>query len=496
MRLPFPSIWLRSGQEIDSLRLPKLSSRHVFGLPNQPTLDRSGTLLGNPPPYSPLGSDFAFTPPPSSVVREPAEPSSHSSSVSAHPDAQFETSMRHWAPPNHHRVVVVGGNSNHINNDMGVLHSNNGSKPVKKEKPRRLNSTGYFSPHLMEQKQRESLAHHRSYSGPPKVLSPTPATQQAEPVVDSPTMAQSPLHASFADPPRSPPIGNAAPTEPSRLRQSSMSKVEKEKEKIRRAGIKKMPSDALVVGPGVQGKVGRMASFGSAAGAERPSSGGEDGEVGGDAYGNLDAFVSFTAASSDVHQLARPQAGRVRRPSNRSGTSDRTGSEARSKPMESRRASASKTDKKQVLATLTSRSTPDALPAMPMPKPIGLSDSPPQSSTPLETPSSQTGTVTDSAPEGLSPLTLETPGESTSSKGLSKAERRYQDVKRALDAEKDRQTQEEMRRRAAALKREADKVKALAKLEEEQREKKEALKWQVWEEVRARQAKEKAQQAL
>lgn len=76
-------------------------------------------------------------------------------------------------------------------------------------------------------------------------------------------------------------------------------------------------------------------------------------------------------------------------------------------------------------------------------------------------------------------------GRSKKSDG-SRAERRFADVQKALQAEKDRQDQEDAKRLAKIKKREEDKAKDVEKRATEAREKREKAKWSVWQEVRKR----------
>jgi len=63
---------------------------------------------------------------------------------------------------------------------------------------------------------------------------------------------------------------------------------------------------------------------------------------------------------------------------------------------------------------------------------------------------------------------------------------------KAIEVEREKQGQDEKLRREAAARREEAKLQAKLKLEEDQQKRKETLKWQMWEEVRARQEKDKS----
>ncbi|MCO5584986.1 hypothetical protein L7F22_038918 [Adiantum nelumboides] len=296
------NIWLREGQEIDSLRLPKLSSKHEYGLPNQPSLTRSGTLLGPPPPYTKTQEEYEFGAPSATLI-EPREPSSHSSSVSAHPNGQYETTMRHKSTPaGWHRVLYLNNN-----NDANGVSNNAAPKAVKRNKPKRLMSEGSYG--LVDQTPKPTRRNSSNIPAKPPIIK--------EPIDGiSSEVKRSPLHS----PPTSPSISNKEILMSQAITESGPSKAARvEREKVRKAGQKSMPSQALIIGPGVQGKVGRVNSGGESSnkGATTPSvDGAEAGE-----YGNMEAFVSFTAASSEVHQIKNSAPLGSRRMSSRSGTS-------------------------------------------------------------------------------------------------------------------------------------------------------------------------------
>ncbi|CAD6932182.1 unnamed protein product [Tilletia caries] len=69
-------VGLKDGCDINELQLPKLGSNHIYSAPaNTVTLTRKGTI-SKPPPYSLL---------------PPSEPSSHSSSIAAQPNANYHS---------------------------------------------------------------------------------------------------------------------------------------------------------------------------------------------------------------------------------------------------------------------------------------------------------------------------------------------------------------------------------------------------------------------
>lgn len=340
-----------------------MSSKYIYGLPKQPALDKSGTvLLGN----TDNPADFAFTSP-RLVVREPLEPSSHSSSVSANPDVQFETKNRHWvAPSQSHRVVVVNSGGGGLNNNNNLVSSSKRqSKTMSRDKPlpRRLNSASYFSPRLVDQKQREKQqAPQRSKSGPiktaspaasqspPQIISNQPAilstSPTSSPILNGDTFEQSNRKSLISQPSSSNLNQTEAISAQLKARQASYIRAEKQERESKMRKVveqKKMPSGALIVGPGVQGKVGNVPSSANRVGNNDKSNGATDHRVEpSDSYGNLDAFVSFTAASSDAYKPVRPHVGQMRRKSSRSQVSEKAEIETNDRPSEKRRSSSGK----------------------------------------------------------------------------------------------------------------------------------------------------------
>lgn len=71
----------------------------------------------------------------------------------------------------------------------------------------------------------------------------------------------------------------------------------------------------------------------------------------------------------------------------------------------------------------------------------------------------------------------------------SRADRRFAEVQRALQAEKERQDAEDAKRLAKMRKKEEEKAKEAERKANEAREKREAAKWSMWEEVRKREAR-------
>lgn len=406
---------------------------------------------------------------------------------------------------------------------------------------------------MAEKKQRDNFAHARSNSGPITRITTTRTV-----TADSGGFPQSPLAAasSTAGPssrlqsplPISTPLSGPAESSNDQIaaqlkaRQAALAKAEKqEKDRTRRASAKKMPSDALVVGPGVQGRFGRMNSYdvpkSSTTEKISPAIAEVEPANGVDTLGNLDAFVNFTAASADNNDHPRPHLGQMRRSSQRSGTSEEKRYEIESvrRPGDKRRLSSgvTKTERRPSYQQRPSIQKKDSspivelLPPMPMPKPVNdSSNSPsgswqdvlqamneslapgalnltmPQSSSPQAVYSNSTDNgraapaldITSSPYQ--TPIDTSTPGESTTAtspplKSLSKAERRYLEVMKGLEAEREKQRLDEVQRREDAIRRQEEKKKAYAIKEEEAKRKQELEKWQIWQEVKARQAKEK-----
>lgn len=596
------NIWLREGQEIESLRLPKLSSRHQYGLPNQPSLTRSGTLLGPPPPYTSIQEEYEFGAPSATLI-EPREPSSHSSSVSAHPNGQYETTMRHKSTPaGWHRVMYVNNNS-----DANGVVNNAATKPARRSKPKRLMSEG--SNGLVDQTPRPTRRNSSNVPAKPPVIKESNDGISSE-------IKRSPLHS----PPTSPSISNKEILMSQAMTESGPSKAARaEREKVRKAGQKSMPSQALIIGPGVQGKVGRVNSGGESSNKGAitpPADGTEAGE-----YGNMEAFVSFTAASSEVHQIKNS----ARRMSSRSGTSGKDErmakiTEASRAPGEGQNGSNGRASGASLASglatnnlgngednnTKTGKSKPlfkkyvklpekpelppirnllpfekddssakETLMPMPVPSPAlipPVNDATPGSSqqserelqltedaalaralaesltyerSPSTSNPSTPGLNTNNRGLGASPAQLiqsrpqnlarkssssaeaskllsqkvsndtskpeqkksskqQSPGiarqtsagaiSNGSGKGdevqLSKAEKRYNEVKKALEAEKNKQAEQERNRKEKAQKEREEREKFLQKIEHERRQKQEKARWEVWDEVRSRQTKE------
>lgn len=642
------NVWLKKEQSIESLRLPRLSSRHVFGLPHQPALSRSGTLLSpqtEAPRSGAADDDFAFGAP-MSRLRKPAEPSSHSSSVMGNPEGQYETSLRHRAAVNGQRILVLGSNGDVRGaGGEGVVSRTiapaEGPKQTR-ARPRRmmsegnkLQSEGNLGSSGQKPGRRGNIRSHSSGILAPMATSPPWYTDTTSP------------SARPASPPASPPLTNnkdvilasqgifSAPA-PSRAERNK-------NEKVRKAGQKGMPAQALIVGPGVQGKVGRITAPDARAADAGPSAR-EATSIRNDAsqppeYGNMDAFVAFTAAGSEMHQIRRPVEP-LQQESSRSGTSDknskdvdrgqskgRRGSESRASGIDGPSvATAEPASNKNIKAQSTGIKSKQAprqyvkLPVkpeippirnlqpfgagepaskeeklMPMPQPVApalpdqpdleqdaalaralsealnsddyldVLDGPSMSSPPTriaeamsgqealapkqrsakEEPSQDDGhghsharrpqpsrrsasNGPDNALKGRgAPLRSQSYGvppqqpadtgktlrggsespvsarsgeresdgrnvESPSSEArapLSRAERRYKDVQKTLETERKRQASAEEARRATIARKAEAKARAAERLEEERRQKLEKHRWEMWDEVRARQAK-------
>lgn len=511
-------------------------------------------------------------------IRKPTEPSSHSSSVSGHPDVNYETVTRHRTGAGVNKIMTLNERGKVEEPSEALSRAQNESKASRKPKPKRIMSEGAHSSTGQALRPVREMRS-RSSSGIPQATLSTRGADHLPPVFSS-------------SPPSSPPLTTkeviaaaqgatlAGPSRSERL----------EKEKVRRAGQRGMPAQALIVGPGVQGKVGRMNSLESTTSTSQGEASGSATNGNAD-FGNMDAFVSFTAAGSEVHQVKRPA--RVsRRLSSWSASSDkndatpsrsRTSSDARqggsvgrstglmvSAPLSKAAAQAKakakpaqrqyvKLQDKPELPPIrnlqpfdASTDTRESLLAMPIPSSLdsptshsvdvnlandamlatALSEalnctppsdgggdsspsllknadregamsfpgdeSPSQQYSP-HTPSvegrtsqqpSQKQSLSDDAPQFYKNTVLES---EKSGIMLSKAERRYNEVRRQIEHQKQKQAEEERSRRAANEQAATKEKEKHHRLEQKRREHAEKARWQMWEDVRARQAKEQMQ---
>ncbi|SPO31776.1 related to tetrahydrofolylpolyglutamate synthase [Ustilago trichophora] len=327
---------LKPGHSLQELELPKLPSGHRYSAPSG-SLTRAGTL-SEPPPYS---------------IIQPSEPSSFSSSVGAQPNANYHQ-HRYQDYRSAFRVVTANnvgsghirrstatntasgyaGNPTGLGQGLNLLQPSSGKGSGNKGK-RRSSATATATASATA---KPSASPKLGNSAP--LPNTTTTTTSAATTTTGNTNATSSsvipstaaLAASTIDqqnvasPPTSPRLDSGAATPvsasggPTRRNSSSIVTVQaNQRSNSAAAGASSspnpngrssgqfpaMPATALVIGPGVQGQVGRNptsvnAPMGSMGGAEL--NGGE--------YGNAKAFVGFTSAGGgDIR--AKPK----RRPS-------------------------------------------------------------------------------------------------------------------------------------------------------------------------------------
>jgi hypothetical protein len=582
------NVVLKEGQTIESLRLPLLSSKHVFGLPNQPRLSRNGTIIAHTDPNrGETAEDFVLSARETPILK-PSEPSSHSSSVSANPDVNYETTMRHRsAPAGWHRILVLDGSGvaqkkTEEPKQQQLLSS--AIKDGKRSKPKRLLSEGS-----------NAVLKQNTKPGPPLRQQSANFNNSTYSEVRRPTLVDSPtLDAPHSPPLSSPPISNRdiiASQGPAPI----LSKAERQQqEKVRKAGQRSLPAQALVIGHGVQGKVGRINSTDGrrVASQDKADSAVQDGD-----YGNMDAFVSFTAASSEVHQTRQTNGAGARRLSSRSATSgpekvassrivsntfiskagisatayaengEATGKD-RSREVRNKYVKVPERPQLPPIQNLApfGDGAQETLLPMPIASPVPSNDQSTSSSSQLpQTPMTQlelqmandaaiahalseslnvvedvqgsrdaevittdpevstrklseTNGVRNSAQgkerSSSSPLLSRMDSSTSSSPAMtrrssnspqllrdnddsafqssstSKADRRYNEVKKALQAEKDRQAEHHRLRLEKARRASEEKMETLRKAELERRQREEKMRWQMWQDVRSRQTKE------
>lgn len=231
--------------------------------------------------------------PPSNPVLEPSEPSSHSSSVSANPQVQYMTKLRHQAGAGGIRVIGLNDISHHGSSRAqpvaaGVETSSPPPPPPQQpaqtpvpERERRpsmnqvrrlhsyqtgsgsgsnLNTNGLLS-------MQPFISDLPSYSALAESSAQVQGTKQPPPrhqFSSRPTQHRSvsaPMDSPQPSPPLAAPLSTAgandnesrpkAPRAKAVRQASSSSKVDKQEwERQRKAGQRGMPSDALVIGPG------------------------------------------------------------------------------------------------------------------------------------------------------------------------------------------------------------------------------------------------------
>ena len=611
---------LKPNHSIDELELPKLGSNHRYSAPSG-SLTRAGTL-SEPPPYS---------------IIQPSEPSSFSSSVGAQPNANYHQ-HRYQDYRSAFRVVTANnvgsghirrstatntatgyaGNPTGLGQGLNLLQPSSGKGSGTKPK-RRSSATATATATTAKPSASPKLGASATLpaaapipSGQTITTSTTTTTSSSVNASTAALPASTIDQQNVASPPTSPRLDSGAATPvsasgaPARRNSSSVVTVQANSRSntTAAAGVSSspnpngrssgqfpaMPATALVLGPGVQGQVGRNptsvnAPVGSMGGAELSSS----------EYGNAKAFVGFTSAGGGEIR-AKPK----RRPSKQNSqeftpvSSDShvlDTSASRRRPSNPSAAAADAAEKRAALArqssaeaasngvdatkrpsrerqTSTSRISKSELPSPPVlppiqnlapfpefeestPKPRKERDLPPMPSAAAEQPEASTSMVavsapTESKPPRLSflrkfstntqtsrntdsgqdspvhdasrgfgfggskpPQTTSVPldemdpaikpaleGETSQNSSLSRAERRYLEVQKALAVERERQAEAEKLRAEEIREKQARKEKERERKESEAKKRAEGQKWEMWEEVRRRQKSDSAAKPL
>lgn len=329
-------IRLKPAFHLPDLHLPKLSSNHVYALPKG-ALTRAGTL-SSPPPYSQAN------------IKRPAEPSSHSSSVQGQPNVNYNARHRDYTRGYRSITVQSSGQQVQPNQYFGPTPAearkargssnpalNGPSKPLglgmgveppaaqpiataykaPRSKPRRSSS------HQKDSQQSTTAAASNQTTqtltsalpiGSPKAAPSPPLPQLPEDTAAAPSTPRTPRTPSEAagvtdSEPAPPPSAAVASSRPPAVdRKSSTSALNGSSQQQQQsygsgkpAGQDSMPLTALVIGPGVQGAVGR----GSSAAIGHAGPGDSAGGGASSDYGNAKAFASFTAAGGEVRHRSK-----------------------------------------------------------------------------------------------------------------------------------------------------------------------------------------------
>ncbi|KAJ1021858.1 hypothetical protein NDA16_003621 [Ustilago loliicola] len=296
---------LKPNHSIEELELPKLGSAHRYSAPAA-SLTRAGTL-SEPPPYS---------------IIQPSEPSSFSSSVGAQPNANYHQ-HRYQDYRSSFRVVTANNvGSGHIRRTtasnpgyttnptalgqgLNLLQSSSGKAAAPKTK-RRASATATATANTTARPSASPKL--GSSAALPAIAS---VDKHVNPASENPSTTS--LAASTVDqqhtvsPPTSPRLdsGVATPVSATRRNSSSVVTVQANQRSSTTAAATSsspnpnamsgsqfagLPAAALVIGPGVQGQVGRNpTSVNAPMGASGPA------EL---EYGNAKGFVNFTSAGS------------------------------------------------------------------------------------------------------------------------------------------------------------------------------------------------------
>ncbi|EST06840.1 Folylpolyglutamate synthetase [Kalmanozyma brasiliensis GHG001] len=558
---------LKPNHTLEELELPKLGSNHRYSAPTG-SLTRAGTL-SEPPPYS---------------IIQPSEPSSFSSSVGAQPNANYHQHrfqdyrsafrvvtaanvgsgrIRRSTPTN-----TAGAGPTSLGNGLNLLQtSGKGSG----NKGKRRTSSSAVPKTSASPKLGSSAVLPDAAPATTSTITTASSTSANPSTVAIPASTIDQQH--VASPPTSPLLDSGAATPLSNTRKTSSSIVTLQAAQRSTAPatsspnpsqLAPMPATALVIGPGVQGQVGRnpasvSAPIGSYGGAEVNE------------YGNAKGLANFTSASgSEIKTKPRRKSSRQnsqegsstaddtprRKPSNPSAAA---ADAAERRAALARRESAEATPKRPVRdrqASSSSRINKADLPTPPVLPPIqNLAPFPESPSAPIarkerelppmptdepdtSTPNLAVSTPTESKPPRLSFLrkfssasrtdstpdspakeresiwapglglsrsyTTSTPpktpaqeveppikpvqdGDVSHSSTLSRAERRYQEVQKALAVERERQAEADKARLEEIRERRERKDKEREKRESEAKKRVEEQKWEMWEEVRRRQ---------
>ncbi|KAJ1595638.1 hypothetical protein NDA11_005940 [Ustilago hordei] len=416
---------LKQAHAIEELELPELGEAHSYSAPAG-SLTRAGTL-SQPPPYE---------------IIQPSEPSSFSSSVGAQPNANYHQ----------HRYQDY-------RSTFRVLTANNvGSGHMRRNTPSNTGYAGNAAGALSQGLKNLQSSSAAGKKDAPKAKRRASATATATAITKpsaSPTVDQQHV----ISPPLSPSLHSAAATLLPATRRNSSSVVTVQANPRPTVGgalgsssspnpnaksggqFAGLPPTALVIGPGVQGQVGRNpSSVNAPMGASGPA------EL---QYGNASGFVNFTSAGV-----------------------------WKSKPKPSRQASqefssdSNLLDSTPQLQRVEIRIADLVPPAQELSRTYGFGSSkqPQATAVPLEEMDSAIKPVLDAE-----------------NHNLTRAERRYLEVQKALQVEREKQAEAEKLR--------AEEIRALRERKEKERERKESeakkraeeQKWEMWEEVRRRQ---------
>ncbi|CAO1630279.1 unnamed protein product [Sympodiomycopsis kandeliae] len=315
-------IRIKPAFHLPDLHLPVLPSSHVYALPKG-ALTRAGTL-SSPPPYSKVN------------IKKPAEPSSHSSSVQGQPNVNYNARHRDYTRGYRSITVQSSGQQVSPNQYFGptpaeARKNRASSNPALAgpSKPLGLGmgveppaaqptATAYRPPGL---KTRKSSSHQKELLNNQAASTSTPVTNNTTETLASALTVSSPKANPSPPLPQLPQENNTSttPTAPSTARSPLTSKPSAGERKAsgtaafdqqstfgsgKPAGQDSMPLTALVIGPGVQGAVGRGSS--SAVGHSGPGQA-EGGTGANSEYGNAKAFASFTAAGGEVRHRSKPR---------------------------------------------------------------------------------------------------------------------------------------------------------------------------------------------